>query len=132
MWLGKQGKRQLAETQAELGTTSMGGAQAAVWTRGELRSLPIYGPGGCCWLPEEGESVLVIRGGPGGEEACIVGAAQGAAAADLAPGELCFSRGSGAVILRKDGSILLRGRVAVEGALTVNGTDWQACRGEEG
>lgn len=35
-----------------------------VVTRGEVRQLPIYGPGGYVWLPESGASVLVIKGGP--------------------------------------------------------------------
>ena len=130
MWLGKQGRLRRESGGAEMGVTSIAGGQAAVLTGGELRSLPVYGPGGMCWVPEEGQRVLVVRGGPGGEEACIAGAAQ--AAEDLAPGELCLHSGSGAVILRGDGTILLRGTVRVEGDLRINGVPWAETQGEGG
>ena len=70
MWLGKQGRLRRESGGAELGVTSIAGAEAAVVTGGESRRLPVYGPGGFCWVPEAGQRVLVIRGGPGGEEQC--------------------------------------------------------------
>ena len=121
MWLSENMKRRAPETRAELGVTSIAGEEAAVLSRGEVRALPVYGPGGYCWIPEAGESVLVIQGGPGGEEQCVAGAAQREAPEGLGPGELCMRSGTAAVILRKDGSILLRGTVQVEGELRLNG-----------
>ncbi len=83
MWLGKQGRLRRESGGAELGVTSIPGTEAAVLAGGESRALPVYGPGGCCWVPEAGQRVLLIRGGPGGEEQCVAGAAQGAAPAVL-------------------------------------------------
>ena len=132
MWLGKQGRLRRESGGAELGVTSIPGTEAAVRTGGESRALPVYGPGGCGWVPEAGQRVLVIRGGPGGEEQCVAGAAQGTVPAALAPGELCLFSGEGAVILRRDGSITLRGTVKVEGELLVNGRPWVQVQGEGG
>ena len=132
MWLGKQGRLPRESGGAELGVTSIPGTEAAVRTGGESRALPVYGPGGCGWVPEAGQRVLVIRGGPGGEEQCVAGAAQGTVPAALAPGELCLFSGEGAVILRRDGSITLRGTVKVEGELLVNGTPWVQVQGGGG
>ena len=132
MWLSENMKRRAPETRAELGVTSIAGEEAAVLSRGEVRALPVYGPGGYCWIPEAGESVLVIQGGPGGEEQCVAGAAQGTVPAALAPGELCLFSGEGAVILRRDGSITLRGTVKVEGDLFINGMPWVQAQGEGG
>ena len=132
MWLGKQGRLRRESGGAELGVTSIPGTEAAALTGGESRALPVYGPGGCRWVPEVGQRVLVIRGGPGGEEQCVAGAAQGAAPAALGPGELCLFSGDGAVILRKDDSVTLRGTVKVEGELLINGTPWVQAQGEGG
>ena len=120
MWLGKQGRLRRESGGAELGVTSIPGTEAAVLA------------GGCCWVPEAGQRVLLIRGGPGGEEQCVAGAAQGAAPAVLGPGELCLFSGEGAVILRRDGSITLRGTVKVEGDLFINGMPWVQDQGEGG
>lgn len=132
MWLGKQGRLRRESGGAELGVTSIAGAEAAVVTGGESRRLPVYGPGGFCWVPEAGQRVLVIRGGPGGEEQCVAGTAQEAVPEGLEPGEVCLFSGSGAVILSKNGSIVLRGTVKVEGDLLINGEPWAQARGEGG
>lgn len=50
----------------------------------------------------------------------------------LGPGELCLFSGEGAVILRRDGSITLRGTVKVEGDLFINGMPWAQAQGEGG
>ena len=57
-------------------------------TRGEVRSLPVYGPGGYLWMPQNGAEVLVIKGGPGGQEQCVAGMRQGAPEASMQPGEV--------------------------------------------
>ena len=66
MWLAKNMKRQTPTADADQGISTIVSDQMGVVTRGEVRQLPIYGPGGYVWLPESGASVLVIKGGPGG------------------------------------------------------------------
>ena len=132
MWLSKQMRPAPPTADADMGMTTIGGEQTGVVTRGEVRDLPVYGPGGYVWLPENGKAVLVIKGGPGGEEQCVAGTAQEAVPEGLEPGEVCLFSGSGAVILSKDGSIVLRGTVKVEGDLLINGEPWAQARGEGG
>ena len=67
MWLSKQIKPATATVDADLGMTTIAGDQVGVLTRGEVRALPVYGPGGYIWLPQNGAAVLVVKGGPGGE-----------------------------------------------------------------
>ena len=62
----------------------------------------------------------------------MAGTAQEAVPEDLEPGEVCLFSGSGAVILSKNGSIVLRGTVKVEGDLLINGVPWAQARGEGG
>lgn len=77
-----------------------------VVTRGEVRQLPIYGPGGYVWLPESGASVLVIKGGPGGEEQCVCGGKQAEVPKGMQPGEVYIYGPKGSnVYLQKDGTI---------------------------
>ncbi len=121
MWLSKQMKPQAPTADVDLGTTTIAGESAGVVTRGEVRSLPVYGPGGYAWLPESGTAVLVIKGGPGGEEQCVAGAKQ-AVPEGMRPGEVYLhGPGGGTVYLRADGTVELRGRVSIQGTLTVNG-----------
>ena len=104
-----------------------------VVTRGEVRQLPIYGPGGYVWLPESGASVLVIKGGPGGEEQCVCGGKQAAVPQGMQPGEVYLYGPKGSsVYLRQDGTIQLTGRVAVTGTLVVNGQVYKPCSCGEG
>lgn len=76
MWLSKKMKPVVPTADADLGTTTIAGGSVGVLTRGEVRSLPVYGPGGYVWLPDSGAAVLVIKGGPGGEEQCVAGVRQ--------------------------------------------------------
>ena len=64
MWLAQSMKRQAPTADADQGVSTIVGDQMGVVTRGEVRQLPIYGPGGYVWLPESGASVLVIKGAP--------------------------------------------------------------------
>ena len=77
MWLAQSMKQAVPTADADQGISTIVGDQMGVVTRGEVRQLPIYGPGGYVWLPESGASVLVIKGGPGGEEQCVCGAGGG-------------------------------------------------------
>ena len=127
MWLSKQTRTAAPTADADLGTITIAGDGAGVVTRGEVRALPVYGPGGYTWLPENGETVLVIKGGPGGEEQCVAGARQ-RAPEGMAPGEVRLSGPGGtAIYLKKDGTIELRGRVSIQGSLTVNGETYKPC-----
>ena len=63
-------------TNAESGTVTIGGSTAGVLSRGEERNVPLASPGGYAWRPKNGERVLVIKGGPGGEEQCVAGQRQ--------------------------------------------------------
>ena len=74
MWLSRQMKPEVQTVDADLGVTTIAGDSVGVVTRGEVRALPVYGPGGYVWLPENGATVLVVKGGPGGQEQCVAGA----------------------------------------------------------
>ena len=66
------GKRGGEETAADLGVTTIGGERAGVYTRGEVRDLALCTPGGLLWRPKSGDRVVVLKGGPGGEEAFVL------------------------------------------------------------
>jgi len=132
MWISRQMKRSVPTADADLGVTTIAGGSAGVVTRGEVRSLPVYGPGGYVWMPESGSAVLVIKGGPGGEEQCVAGMKQPAAPADMQPGEICIQGLDSRIFLRLDGSIRLEGNVRIDGSLSVNGQPYKPCDcGEE-
>ena len=133
MWLAQSMKRQAPTADADQGVSTIVGDQMGVVTRGEVRQLPIYGPGGYVWLPESGASVLVIKGGPGGEEQCVCGGKQAAVPKRMQPGEVYLYGPKGSsVYLRQDGTIQLTGRVAVTGTLVVNGQVYKPCSCGEG
>ena len=104
------------EEGAELGVVTIGGNPAAVETRGEVRNLPVFGPGGYIWQPRRGQQVLILKGGPGGEEQCLAAAEQ-AAAGDLLPGATALRVGKASLVLRIDGKIELRGLIYMNGEL---------------
>lgn len=146
MWLSKTlSLRQRAEREgaaADMGVTTIGGGSASVMTRGEQRDLEIFAPGGMVWQPKAGDTVLVVQGGTGGQEQCVVAASTAASAPkEMAAGELfLYSCGEASIYLRKDGSIAVKGggdaegdwemkgdltltgRVELNGPVTINGT----------
>ena len=77
MWLSKQMRPAPPTADADMGMTTIGGEQTGVVTRGEVRDLPVYGPGGYVWLPENGKAVLVIKGGPGARSSAWPGCGRG-------------------------------------------------------
>lgn len=95
MWLAQSMKQAVPTADADQGISTIVGDQMGVVTRGEVRQLPIYGPGGYVWLPESGASVLVIKGGPGGEEQCVCGGKQAAVPKGMQPGEVYILRPKG-------------------------------------
>ena len=128
MWLSKQLRPVTPTADADLGTTTITGDSVGVVTRGEVRALPVYGPGGYVWMPESGSGVLVIKGGPGGEEQCVTGQRQAPAPADMTPGEVyLFGPNETCIYLRSDGTVELRGKIAIWGNLTVNGEPYEGC-----
>ena len=81
MWLSKRIVQETPEFEpATLGTVSIGGEDAAVVTDGEKRNARVISPGGYCWQPGAGESVLVLKA----SQTYIPGALQ-TAQAELAP-----------------------------------------------
>ena len=127
MWVSRAfSLRQAAEregTAADMGMTTIGGKNASVMTRGEQRELEIFAPGGLVWQPLAGDTVLVVKGGVGSQEQCVVAAeTAGFAPKDMAPGELfLYSTGGASIYLRGDGSIDIKGSVSLEGDLRVRG-----------
>ena len=112
MWTARQREnaRERRES-AELGVVTIGGNPAAVETCGEVRDLPVYGPGGYAWTPKRGDKVLVIKSGTGDGELCVAGT-------ELKPGEddeLTLTKGEAALVLREDGRIDLWGQLYVNG-----------------
>ena len=128
MWLSSKMRPAPATADADLGVTTIAGDSVGVMTRGEVRTVPIYGPGGYVWMPESGAAVLVVKGGPGGEERCVCGAQQSAPPEEMRPGEvLVRGPGGNSVYLRRDGTVVLRGEVRVEGSLWINGSPYIPC-----
>ena len=122
MWLSSKMRPAPAAADADLGVTTIAGGSVGVMTRGEVRTVPIYGPGGYVWMPESGAAVLGVKGGPGGEEQGVSGMKQCAPPKGMQPGEVWISGpGGGAIYLKKDGT------VDIQGTLTINGIPYQPC-----
>lgn len=133
MWISKKMRPAPPTADADLGVTTIAGGQAGVLTRGEVRSLPVYGPGGYLWMPQNGAQVLVIKGGPGGQEQCVAGMRQAEPEEPMEPGEVLICSGGASIYLKADGSLVLKGRVCVEGPLVINGEPYRPCTcSEEG
>ena len=116
MWLSRTlSLRQRAER--ESAAAAIGGGSASVMTRGEQRDLEIFAPGGMVWQPKAGDTVLVVKGGTGGQEQCVVAASTAESGPkDMAAGELfLYSCGKASIYLRKDGSIEIKGNAFAEG-----------------
>ena len=135
MWLSRQIKPAPATSDVDLGITTISGQKVGVVTRGEVRDLPVYSPGGYLWTPANGTAVLVVKGGPGGEEQCVAGARPLEEVPDIEPGEVyLYGPGENTVYLKKDGSVEIRGsrvsvtgELSVDGQLTVNGRPYAPC-----
>lgn len=127
MWLSSKMRPAPPTADADLGVTSITGEDVGVMTRGEVRALPVYGPGGYVWMPENGAAVLVIKGGPGGEEQCVAGMRQ-TVPEGMGPGEVCLrGPGGNSIYLRRNGTIELQGRIEIQGRLIVNGEAYKPC-----
>ena len=137
MWLSRQVRPGAAASGADMGVTTISGQKVGVVTRGEVRDLPVYGPGGYLWTPANGAAVLVVKGGPGGEEQCVAGTRPLEEVREIAPGEVyLYGPGENSVYLKADGSVEIRGsrvtvagELSIEGRLTVNGEPYRPCNG---
>lgn len=128
MWLSRQMKRVPPTADADLGMTTIAGDSVGVVTRGEVRALPIYGPGGYIWMPRNGEAVLVVKGGPGGEEQCVAGMRQNPAPEGMKPGEIYLYGPEGtSIYLKNNGAVELQGSIRIEGSLSINGEPYKPC-----
>ena len=113
MWLSRQSRRSPVHGEpAEVGTVTLEGEKAAVCLTGERRDLTVLSPGGYCWRPAGGESVLVLKSGVDGETLWVAGVPGGG---ELSPGEVCIQSRRAAVFLGNDGAVDLRGTVKLNG-----------------
>ena len=115
MWLSEKaaGNKAFSGTETEVGTVTIGGANAAVQLSGENRDLGLLSPGGIHWRPEKNAQVMVLQTSDG--ERFILGSAEADTEA-LEDGELCLSCGG---VKLKIG----RGGVYITGSLFLNGVE---------
>ncbi|ANU40418.1 hypothetical protein ADH75_18440 [Flavonifractor plautii] len=120
MWISEQGRRRAEpDGTALVGRVTLPGDPAGVYLAGERRELPVFGPGGYVWRPEEGEQVLVLKTGQAGEAPCVAGQACGRDW-NLAAGEVLIYSGSASIRIG-GGGIRLTGDVLVNGKPVLTG-----------
>ena len=128
MWISEQGRRRTEpDGTALVGRVTLPGDPAGVYLAGERRELPVFGPGGYVWRPEEGEQVLVVADldkydlgyGQAGEAPCVAGQACGQDW-NLAAGEVLIYSGSASIRIG-GGGIRLTGDVLVNGKPVLTG-----------
>lgn len=121
MWLSKRNAGSKTAS-ANIATTTIGGQTAAALTEGEQRGIPVYAPGGYCWKPGAGASLLVVKCGSEGESPVAAGTSQPEAPEELQAGEVyIISDGGAAVYLKNDGT------VEITGGLKINGQAYTPC-----
>ncbi len=127
MWLSKKLREgaESSEAVADLGITTIGGEKLGAYTRGEVRNLDVCAPKGVIWRPRSGDQVLVLKGGPGGEEGFVVGV-KDTSGRNIADGELYLYAGGASIHLRNDGVVSITGRVII------NGEEYQSLGAKEG
>ena len=117
MWLSKMtARRREPEVGSAAATVSVGGEAPAVVTDAERRQGRLFSPGGYCWRPAGGETVLVVGGG----EPCVAGTEQHCPV-ELAPGEVYIHSGKAWLWLKNDGSVVLSGKLVVQGGAEISG-----------
>ena len=126
MWLSQRtGRGKYINRSTDVGDITIADAQTGVMLDGELRDLGLMTPGGYVWRPKKGQDVIVIKSADGENFAAGIplDSAQG-----VVPGEvLILSDGGCQIMLKNDGSILLSGRVNINGELYINGTLCSCC-----
>lgn len=113
MFLSEKWKssRETAE-EGSLGTISVGGETSTVTAAGMQVSSAVFGPSGMHWIPQRGDSVLVIKAG--GTENCVVGVEM-QTPEDMQPGEIRLESQGASLWLKNDGTICLEGQVLING-----------------
>mgnify|MGYP000918047190 CR=1 FL=1 len=117
MWLSRQSRKEEKDgAVAELGTVTVAGIRPGVYLSGERRNLPLMGPGGYLWRPDQSQQVLVLKAGAGGEEPCVLGT-ELKSDIQLEPGEIMLlgPGGKSSIRLGVNGNISLTGRVSANG-----------------
>lgn len=115
MWLSQRLRERKEERGAgELGVVSIGGSEPAVLSCGEERALPVLSPGGYCWRPRSGETVLVVKGGALGTERYLVGRVQ-QPDETVEPGEVRIVSDGASIRLCANGRIELTGTLYING-----------------
>ena len=64
MWLSKQLKPMEPAAGADLGVTTIAGDSVGVSAKGEVRNLPVYGPGDSSGFRRAGTAYWLSRAGP--------------------------------------------------------------------
>ena len=96
MWLSRQMRSAPPTADADLGVTTIAGDSVGVMTRGEVRSLPVYGPGG--------------------EEQSVTGMLQKQPPKGMQPGEVyIYGPGGNSIYLQQDGTVEIQGRLVING-----------------
>lgn len=121
MWLSEQHVHSnRSEKNAKVAAVTIGGVQSAVQAGSEIRGLETAAPGGYVWVPQQNREVLTMPCDNG--EMIILGVVGDTPPAGMHEGEVYLHAGSNAsVFLRRDGQIVIKGTVNVEGSLCVNG-----------
>lgn len=115
MWLSKRSAGGRVSS-ANIATTTIGGQVAAALSEGEQRGVPVYAPGGYCWRPRAGQSLLVVKCGAEGESPVAAGTAQSEAPEGMRAGEVYITSGGGAAVwLKNDGAVEITGDVKING-----------------
>ena len=121
MWLSETGRRIEVRTDstAEIGTVSIGGAEAAVQLDGERRTLELLRPANILRIPVIGEEQLVLLCGDGSRVAA--GTLGAAIPAGMEPGDICIMTENAAITVKNSGAVNISGQVSITGSLRVNG-----------
>ncbi|MFI3312422.1 MAG: hypothetical protein R3Y62_00905 [Eubacteriales bacterium] len=112
MWIGKKvAENRVENTNAKMGTVTVGGTSPTVSTDREERQLQVVSPGGFWWRPASEDAVLVVEGAVVGCMAdCPV---------TLAAGEVYMGCNGASIHMRNDGGLYLGGTIYI------NNVEWE-------
>ena len=123
MWMSKRqaaAEQEKATETAGAGIATMGGNPAAVYLGTERRALPVYSAGGVRWVPQAGDSLLVVKQGD-----CYCVAAKEMKPEEtegLKAGEVALVGPDCSVTLQQGGRIELRGAAVFPQTVDLQGT----------
>ena len=120
MWLSKRTTQRPTDDGTIVGEVTISGERAGVYMGGERRDLPVCGPGGYFWLPKVGDEILVIQC-VDGMKICT-GLPMREVPEGMEAGEVYIQPdGDVAIWLKNDGTMEVRGDVALTGDVRVEG-----------